>query len=134
MKLLSCVDDFNNEAYVFLSDALLNKIDEIPDVDPGEAEFLAYLDEEEPFDQNPFLMPRLQAENKKLALPANLGLEVCQDGGLHGLVNKEFKLRRVKPTMCFKDSDWPLVKSHFYFEVISDWRTARSRKPDHGQG
>jgi hypothetical protein len=44
-------------------------------------------------DQNPFLMPCLQAENKKLALPANLGLEVCQDGGLHGLVDKEFKLR-----------------------------------------
>jgi hypothetical protein len=36
MKLLSRVDDFNNEAYVFLSDALLNKIDEIPDVDPGD--------------------------------------------------------------------------------------------------
>lgn len=125
MKLLSRVDAFNNEAYSFLSAALVNEIDEIPDIDPGEAEFLALLDEEGPFDDNPFLMPRLQAENKKLTLPSNLGLEACEDGELRGLVDKEFKLREGQANDALQGLRSALGEKSFLFR--SDLRLADSK-------
>lgn len=92
MRLLKRVDDFNNEAYTHISETLVDTVGEVPDVEHGEGIFLALLDEEDPAQETRFMMPRLQAENKKLTLPSNLGLEACQDAGLQDLIDKEFKL------------------------------------------
>lgn len=125
MRLLKKVDDFNNEACTHISEALVDTIGEVPDVEQGEDIFLALLDEEDPAEQTRFRMPRLQAENKKLTLPSNLGLEACQDAGLPDLIEKEFKLRQGQANDALQGVRSALGEKSFLYR--SDLRLADSK-------
>lgn len=125
MKLLKRVDEFNNEAYTYISDILVDDIGGVPDVDPGENQFLSLLDEDILAEERPFIMPRLRAENKKLTLPSNLGLEACIDGGLKGLIEKESKLREGQANDALQGVRSSLGEKSFLFR--NDLRLANSK-------
>lgn len=125
IKLLKRVDDFNNEAFSHMSEGILNDVDEVPDVEAGESTYLDLLDEDDTPPEGTFPLPPLLAENKTLTLPSTLGREVCVDGGLSDLADKEFQLRQGQANDALQGVRSSLGEKSFLYR--SDLRLADSK-------